>query len=67
MGAEMSLSPQADPSSASEPAGSKAAVSDDKDNSQTDSTNLNDENSEIRQKRIERFGSQKSSEKDKND
>lgn len=52
------------------PAGSKSAVSEARDNSQTNSAELNDENSEIRRRRLERFSStlsQEGSEKDKND
>jgi len=62
---QTSLTSQPGSSSASEPADSEseAAVSAVRDNSQTDS-DLNDENAEIRRRRLERFSS---SDKDKTD
>lgn len=68
---QTALLSQPSPSSASEPAdsGLQAADSLVGDNSQTD-LDLNDENSEIRRRRLERFlssTSQESSDKDKND
>ena len=68
---QTSLASQPGPSSASEPedTGAAAAVAAVRDNSQTDA-GLNDENSEIRRRRLERFSSslsQESSDKDKND
>lgn len=56
-------------SSSSEASASKPAVSVDKDTSQTE-PDLNDENSEIRRRRLERFSStlsQESADKDKKD
>ena len=67
---QTSLSSQPGPSSSPEPedigATSAAAVAAVGDNSQTN-IELNDENSEMRQRRLERFSSQESSDKDKKD
>lgn len=67
---QTSLSSQPGPSSAPEPedigATSAAAVAAVRDNSETNAE-INDENSEIRRRRLERFSSQDSSDKDKKD
>ena len=70
---QTSLSSQPGPSSSPEPedigATSAAAVAAARDNSETNAE-INDENSEIRRKRVERFSSstsQESSDKDKKD